>query len=199
VLIDDLDQAVKAYQDTLAIPPATDTDVASFRTWLRENDPLVPEESSFLDEETDLMALGCPPSPPPPPAPTPTRTPSPAPPAKLDASTSTSPEPDTTAIAELDTILTAKPLSPPVLSGSSLQGLTIAAILLAPLMQSDAPACACNNAVKMFNWGSFLLKSVLWVLALMPAVVSLIDRKGWWVFAVVVVGLGGGLTLLSMT
>ncbi|KAF8246958.1 hypothetical protein K440DRAFT_315916 [Wilcoxina mikolae CBS 423.85] len=196
-------QAVKAYQDTLSIPPATSADIASFRTWLAENDPLVPEESTFLDEESDLMSLGRPSSPPPPPAPTPTCTPPPAPPAKLDASINTT-DLDRTATVDSDsntipTTPAAKPFSPPVLSTSSLQGLTIAAILLAPMMQADAPACACNDAVKTFNWGGFLLRSVMWVLALTPAGVSLIDRRGWWAFALVVLGLGGGLTLLSMT
>ncbi|KAF8541073.1 hypothetical protein BDD12DRAFT_979887 [Trichophaea hybrida] len=194
-------QAVKAYQDTLSIPPATSADTASFRTWLAENNPLVPEESTFLDEESDLMSLGRLSSLSPPPAPTPT--PPPILPVKLDTFTTTTDlDPKATAATDSNTIPSspaAKPFSPPVLSTSSLQGLTIAAILLAPMMQSDAPACACNDAVKTFNWGGFLLRSAMWVLALTPAVVSLIDRKGWWAFALVVLGLGGGLTLLSMT
>lgn len=37
--------------------PALPTDIESFRTWLREHEPLSPAESKFLDEDDDLISL----------------------------------------------------------------------------------------------------------------------------------------------
>ena len=258
------DQAVKAFQDTLSIPSARRVDVESFRSWLKENDPLVPNESTFLDaDEGDLMSLGATPPPvpaaptavPPPtpttavsqttpspaPAPTPTHT-LPPPPAKLpehtNAVTPTTPTIATTACTSVApptsssqthqrpakkaaaptsavSTLAAAPAKS-LLSTSGLQALTIAAILLAPLLQGSAPACcappgdkAAAAAKPSFNWGGFLVRTFLWILALMPAVLSSLSErkkshtqtgKTWWTsFAVVVVALGCGLTLLSIT
>jgi hypothetical protein len=196
----------------LTIPTAATEHVDEFRASLAKDSTVLRKELKYLDEGKDLMAVGLL-------SPTPL---SPVPEPVIVHAPISAPVPTAAPTATTTSVVKMPPVvedinhppttgwlrfAPPTLSTPAMQGLTIAAILLAPLMSSDgsaAPvACACasdvtKTAVVKMGWGMWLLRALMWALALTPATMSLIDgKKGWWAFCVVLVGMVSGLAVIS--
>jgi len=184
------------------------------------------KEAHYLDDDTDLMALGRLPKPatpapvivhvPTPPAPTP------APP----MTAATPPKADPPPPAEVKTAPPQTLLRRISQNTALMQIITILAILIAPLLYPSpapavitAPAAACAAAaaaetVKM-SWAGWFLRAMIWILALAaPAAVGLMDTGGQGakgkkgigkdgkrrkaVCACLLVGLGAGLGVISL-
>lgn len=62
MLTSQIDRALTSYNNlTKSLDPASPTDISAYRSWITAHTPMSEQESSFIQQESDLLSI-CPPS-----------------------------------------------------------------------------------------------------------------------------------------